>query len=63
MPPFKGELFEHSWTRGIAPEISQGQTPRFPPHGWLKAPRYSHYDWVDHSRRVHLKSSARSHPS
>ena len=28
MPPFKGELFEQAWTRGIALKISQGQTPR-----------------------------------
>ena len=39
----------------------QEQAPRFP-HGWLKIsglPKYSHYNWVNHSGRLHRKSSAR----
>jgi hypothetical protein len=55
-----------SWTGGKhgqsrpAPDLPQGQDPRFQ-HDWLKtfaSPGYSHYDWVDHSGRVHRISSA-----
>lgn len=41
--------------------LSQGQAPEFP-HGWLNlfaSPKYSHYDSVSHSGRMHWTSIAR----
>ena len=52
---FEGEHLEQAQTSWFAPIIFQGQASRFP-LGWYKISSligYPHYDWVDHSGRVH----------
>ena len=49
-----------AWTKPTCTWSPLRQDLRFP-HDWLKTsdlPGYSHYDWVDHSGRVHQISSA-----